>query len=196
MPAKKSIAKSTESPAKADTLTTVPEWANTDAIGELIGLTPRRVQELTREGKLYAETPGGTKRRKYKIRKTIQDYIAYKISSVKPSNDREKMAELELKKLEAEVELKESQGQLHRLKTAIAEGKYIAAEEAGQELADFMRTFRRFVSAMPARLLRTVPEQLDAVTIRAMEKSMRDELDSMLDAFTKAAHISDMEKNE
>lgn len=196
MSAKKSTDQSIEKFAKVDTLTTVPEWANTDAIGELIGLTPRRVQELTRESRLHAEIPPGAKRRKYKIRKTIQDYITYKISSIKPSNDREKMAELELKKLEAEVELKESQGQLHRLKTAIAEGKYIAAEDAGQELADFMRTFRRFVSDMPARLLRTVPEQLDTATIREMEKSMRDELDSMLDTFTKAAHILDVEKNE
>ena len=99
------------------------------------------------------------------------------------------MAELEelgLKKLRAEVELKESQGELHRLKTAIAADKYVDTENAGRELAEFLRSFRQFALDMPARAVRSMPGQVDAVTAKAMERSMRTELEAMLAAFTDA----------
>lgn len=94
--------------------------------------------------------------------------------------------ELSLKKLRAEVALKESQGQLHKLKTAIAEGKYVDTENAGRDLAEFLRSFRQFALNMPARAVRSMPGQVDAVTAKAMEKAMREELEAMLNAFTDA----------
>ena len=90
-------------------------------------------------------------------------------------------------KLEAEVELKESQGALHKLRTAIAEGKYLEASQAGQELAEFLEVFRRFVNAIPTRMAGQLHGTVDAVTVRAMEQNLRQELDGMLHSFVTAA---------
>lgn len=172
---------------KAAILTAIPEWADAGAIGELVGLSERRIQQLTRSGVLETEAPPGRKARKYRTCQTVQKYIAH--VRQKAQNDAEGAAELEelgLKKLRAEVELKESQGELHRLKTAIAAGKYVDTENAGRELAEFLRSFRQFALDMPARAVRSMPGQVDAVTAKAMERAMRAELEAMLSAFTDA----------
>lgn len=172
---------------KAAILTAIPEWADAGAIGELVGLSERRIQQLTRSGVLETEAPPGRKARKYRTCQTVQKYIAH--VRQKAQNDAEGAAELEelgLKKLRAEVELKESQGELHRLKTAIAVGKYVDTENAGRELAEFLRSFRQFALDMPARAVRSMPGQVDAVTAKAMERAMRAELEAMLSAFVDA----------
>ena len=97
--------------------------------------------------------------------------------------------ELNLRKLEAEVELKESQGQLHKLKTAIAEGKYIKAEEATRDLADFMAMFKKFAMNIPPRAVKSIAGYADPQTARAMERAMRKELEDMLAVFVDAAEI-------
>lgn len=172
---------------KAAILTAIPEWADAGAIGELVGLSERRIQQLTRSGVLETEAPPGHKARKYRTCQTVRTYIAH--VRQKAQDDATGAAELEalgLKKLRAEVELKESQGELHKLKTAIAAGKYVDTENAGRELAEFLRSFRQFALDMPARAVRSMPGQVDAVTAKAMERAMRAELEAMLAAFTDA----------
>ena len=110
---------------------TVPEWANSTAIAQLLGKTTRRVQQLTQDGILETEVPPGGGARKYRTCETIQRYIAHVEQKAQEIGEGGRLAELNLKKLEAEVALKESQGSLHRLKTAIAEGKYLPAEQRG-----------------------------------------------------------------
>lgn len=173
---------------KAKILTAVPEWANTKAIAKLVGCTVRNIQTLTESGDLEKETPPGHKVKKYRTCQTVQKYIAYqvRIAKNKIAGGGAEAEELSLKKLRAEVALKESQGQLHKLKTAIAEGKYVDTENVGRELAEFLRSFRQFALNMPARAVRSMPGQVDAVTAKAMEKAMREELETMLNAFTDA----------
>jgi len=172
---------------KAPILTAVPEWADAGAIGELVGLSERRIQQLTRSGVLETEAPPGRKARKYRTCQTVRRYIDHVKQKAQGDGAGEtELEELSLKKLRAEVELKESQGQLHRLKTAIEEGKYLDTESAGRELASFLRSFRQFAMDMPARAVRSMPGQVDAVTAKAMEKTMRTELEAMLNAFTDA----------
>ncbi len=172
---------------KAEILTAVPDWADAGAIGALVGLSERRIQQLTRSGVLETEPPPGRKARKYPTCKTIQRYIAHIRQRAQDDAAGESEAtELSLKKLKAEVELKESQGQLHRLKTAIAEGKYVDTENAGRDLAEFLRSFRQFALDLPARAVRSMPGQVDPVTAKAMEKAMRGEVEAMLTAFTDA----------
>lgn len=172
---------------KAAILTAIPEWADAGAIGELVGLSERRIQQLTRSGVLETEAPPGRKARKYRTCQTVRTYIAH--VRQKAQDDAKGAAELEelgLKKLRAEVELKESQGELHKLKTSIAAGKYVDTENAGRELAEFLRSFRQFALDMPARAVRSMPGQVDAVTAKAMERAMRAELEAMLAAFSGA----------
>lgn len=173
---------------KAKILTAIPEWADTEAIARLVGCDKRNIQRLTRSGDLENEAPPGRKAKKYRTCPTVQKYIAYqvRIAKNKIAGGGAEAEELSLKKLRAEVALKESQGQLHKLKTAITEGKYVDTENAGRDLAEFLRSFRQFALNMPARAVRSMPGQVDAVTAKAMEKAMREELEAMLNAFTDA----------
>lgn len=177
-----------EKPNKPPMLTgTVPEWSSTSAIAQLLGKTVRRIQQLTQEGILETAIPPSGGARKYKTCETVQRYISYIETKAHETAADGRAAELNLKKLEAEVELKESQGQLHRLKTAIAEGKYIPAEQATEELTDFLISFKKLAMSMPPRMAGTLSSSADAATIRAMEKAMRRELEAMLSTFVDAA---------
>lgn len=182
--AAKKLAK-TEKPA---VLTgTVPEWSNTTAIAQLLGKTVRRVQQLTQEGVLETKVPPGGGARKYRTCATVQRYIAHVEAKAQETGENSRAAELNLKKLEAEVELKESQGQLHRLKTAIAEGKYISADKATEDLAEFMAVFKKFTKNIPPRAVGALAGSADAVMVRSLKKSMGKELETMLAAYADAA---------
>lgn len=166
---------------------TVPEWASTTVISQLLGKTVRRVQQLTQEGVLETEIPPGGGARKYRTCATVQRYVAYVEAKAQETGENSRAAELTLKKLEAEVELKESQGQLHRLKTAIAERRYLPTEQATAELNEFLETFKRFALNIPARVAANLTGAADAVTVRGVERSLRKELEAMLDTFVDAA---------
>lgn len=172
---------------------TVPEWSSTTVISQLLGKTVRRVQQLTQEGVLETEIPPGGGVRKYRTCATIQRYVAYVEAKAQETGENSRAAELTMKKLEAEVELKESQGQLHRLKTAIAEGRYLAADHATEELTEFMASFKKFAMNIPPRMAGTMSGYADAVAIRAMEKAMRKELESLLAAFSDGAIMEERE---
>ena len=164
----------------------VPEYANATAISKLLGKSVRRVQQLTQDGILETEVPPGGGARKYRTCETIQRYLAHIEQKAKETGEQSKAEELTLRKLEAEVALKESQGQLHRLKTAIAEGEYIPAEQATEELEEFMVSFKRFAMAIPARAVGTLSGNVDALAVRAMERAMRKELETMLAVYSAA----------
>ena len=166
---------------------TVPEWASTTVISQLLGKTVRRVQQLTQEGVLETEIPPGGGARKYRTCATVQRYVAYVEAKAQETGENSRAAELTLKKLEAEVELEESQGQLHRLKTAIAERRYLPTEQATAELNEFLETFKRFALNIPARVAANLTGAADAVTVRGVERSLRKELEAMLETFVDAA---------
>lgn len=166
---------------------TVPEWASTTVISQLLGKTVRRVQQLTQEGVLETEIPPGGGARKYRTCATVQRYVAYVEAKAQETGENSRAAELTLKKLEAEVELKESQGQLHRMKTAIAERRYLPTEQATAELNEFLETFKRFALNIPARVAANLTGAADAVTVRGVERSLRKELEAMLETFVDAA---------
>lgn len=165
----------------------VPEWSSTTAIAQLLGKTVRRIQQLTQEGALETEIPPGGGARKYRTCVTVQRYVAYVEQKAQENGEKGRTAELNLKKLTAEVELKESQGQLSRLKADIAEGKYIETVMATEQLAEFMSTFKTFAMNIPSRVAGTVAGYTDAATARAIERSTRKELEDMLAQFVDAA---------
>lgn len=183
-------AKSTAAPPPG-VLTQVPAWASTTAIAQLIGRSTRRVQQLTQDGVLSTEVPPGGGARRYRTARTIQDYIAYQEQKIREELSGSTLEELTIKKLQAEVELKESQGALHKLKTAIAEGKYLPAEQVQGDLSDFLRRLKQFADRIPARVAGTMSGYLDGAAARAMKKDLQQELDGLFEAFVAAAHIQD-----
>ena len=183
-------AKSTAAPPPG-VLTQVPEWASTTAIAQLIGRSTRRVQQLTQDGVLSTEVPPGGGARRYRTARTIQDYMAWQEQKIRDELSGSTLEELTIKKLQAEVELKESQGALHKLKTAIAEGKYLPAEQVQGDLSDFLRRLKQFADRIPARVAGTMSGYLDTAAARAMKKDLQQELDGLFEAFVAAAHIQD-----
>lgn len=183
-------AKSTAAPPP-EVLTQVPEWASTTAIAQLIGRSTRRVQQLTQDGVLSTEVPPGGGARRYRTARTIQDYMAWQEQKIRDELSGSTLEELTIKKLQAEVELKESQGALHKLKTAIAEGKYLPAEQVQGDLSDFLRRLKQFSDRIPSRAAGTMSGYLDGAAARAMKKDLQQELDGLFEAFVAAAHIQD-----
>ena len=188
-------AKSTAAPPPG-VLTQVPEWASTTAIAQLIGRSTRRVQQLTQDGVLSTEIPPGGGARRYRTARTIQDYMAYQEQKAREDLSGSTLEELTIKKLQAEVELKESQGALHKLKTAIAEGKYLPAEQVQEDLSDFLRRLKQFADRIPARVAGTMSGYLDGAAARAMKKDLQKELDGLFEAFVAAAHIQDSREDD
>ena len=155
-----------------------------EIIAQLFGVTVRRIQQLTQEGVLpTTETPEG---RRYDLVPTIQKYVQYLSDKAYGKNRSEKETELRQQKLEADIALKESQGELHRLRTEIAAGKYISIEEVTLDYTRFFVTFKKFAMSLPSRLTGIISGHVDPTEARHIEKDLTGEVQKLLEAFVVA----------
>ena len=160
-----------------------------EIIAKLFNVTVRRIQQLTQDGVLpTVETPEG---RRYDLVPTIQRYVRYLSDKAYGKNRSEKELELKEQKMRAEIALKESQGELHRLKTDIAAGKYIAVEEVTVDYEKFFLTFKKFAMALPARLTDMVSANMDPLEARRVEREIQGEVNQLLTAFVVAGVTED-----
>ena len=156
-----------------------------EIIAQLFGVSVRRIQQLTQEGVLpTTETPEG---RRYDLVPTIQSYVQYLSDKAYGKNRSEKELELREKKMNAEIALKESQGELHRLKTEIAAGKYISLEEVTLDYTRFFVTFKRFAMSLPSRITGIIGSYVEPLEARHIEKDLTGEIQKLLEAFVVAA---------
>lgn len=155
-----------------------------EIIAQLFGVTVRRIQQLTQEGVLpTTETIEG---RRYDLVPTIQSYVQYLSDKAYGKNRSEKELELREQKMKAEIALKESQGELHRLKTEIAAGKYISVEEVTLDYTRFFVTFKKFAMSLPARLADSIGGYVDPTEARRIEKELQKEVQRLLTSFVVA----------
>ena len=155
-----------------------------EIIAQLFGVTVRRIQQLTQEGVLpTTETPEG---RRYDLVPTIQKYVQYLSDKAYGKNRSEKETELRQQKMEADIALKESQGELHRLKTEIAAGRYISIEEVTLDYTRFFVTFKKFAMSLPSRLTGIISGHVDPLEARRIEKDLTGEIQRLLEAFVVA----------
>lgn len=107
------------------------QYYDSKVMSQLFGVSVRRIQQLTQDGVIETvplKVEGRTVRR-YELVPTIQAYTKYLADKAYGREQINTEAELKEQKLKAEIALKESQGELHRLRTAIAAGEYISIEE-------------------------------------------------------------------
>lgn len=154
-------------------------------IGHLFDVSERRIQQLTREGVLPVEKVG--KDNRYELVATVRAYTKYLADKAYGREQNQREADLKEQKLRAEIALKESQGELHRLKTDIASGKYISVEEAQLDYQRFFVVFKRFALSLPNRAVGLIGSYVDPVTARALEKDMAKEVSDLLRSFVLAA---------
>lgn len=156
-----------------------------EIIAQLFGVTVRRIQQLTQEGVLpTTETAEG---RRYDLVPTIQSYVKYLSDKAYGKNRSEKELELREQKMEAEIALKQSQGELHQLRTQIAMGKYIEIDEAKMDYERFFVTFKKFALALPGRLVGMISGYIEPLMARKLEKDLQGEIQRLLGAFVLAA---------
>lgn len=166
-----------------------PEYARVEVIAQLFGVTVRRVQQLTQEGIIKTtQTPAG---RRYEKDETIRTYIQYLSDKAYGKAKSSKELELKEQKLEAEVALKDSQAELHRMKREIAAGKYIEREEVELDYKKFFVVFKKFALSMPPRLVGLISDQIRPTEARRAEKELTEEVKRMLSAFVVAGSSPD-----
>lgn len=158
-----------------------------EIIAQTFGVTVRRVQQLTQDGVIHTIRDPNGGYRKYDYAPTVHDYIKYLSDKAYGKDRSERESELREQKLKAEIALKESQGDLHKLKTEIAEGKYKSIEEIKLDYQQFFVVLKKFVHSLPNRVIGLAGSSIDPVTSRALEKEMTKEADDLLRAFVVAA---------
>ena len=153
-------------------------------LAEWFGVTQQNVLELTRNGILHQITDekSGRVTRKYDLKATMREYGKYlRAKAMGRATVTEE--ELKKKKLEVDIALKESQGELHRLKTSIANGEYISVQEVQIDYDKFFVTFKKFALGLPARVIGLISGYLDPAEGRKLEKELSNEVSSVLEAF-------------
>lgn len=171
------------------------QYVKVEIIAQFFGVTVRRVQQLTQEGIIKTvPTPEG---RRYNLVETLKTYIQYLSDKAYGKAKSEKEAELREAKLEAEIALKDSQAELHKMKREIAAGKYIDKDEVALDYQKFFITFKRFALSLPSRLVSMVSDQIKPTEARRVERELTEETKRILTAFTVAGSVpEDAEENE
>ena len=170
-------------------------YVTSRAIAKVFDISMRWVQQLTKEGVIQAiEMPG--EGRRYNFLPTVEAYARYQSKKIKGREKPEKEVKLRQQKLEAEIALKESQGELHRMKCEIAAGTYIDIAEVVLDYQKFFTTFKRFAMGIPSRLLGLISDKLDPLESRRIEKEMGLEVTRMLRAFTVAGQKPEKAKRK
>jgi phage terminase Nu1 subunit (DNA packaging protein) len=154
---------------------------------EVLGVNIRTIQRLTQEGILASEPDPEDKRKKvYPLAATVQAYIANLLEKTAGRERSNRLLKLEEDKLTAEVALKQSQGEIHKLKTDIAAGKYLPVEEVQMDYSRFFVILKKFVMAIPNRVSGMIAGHVDPVTARGIEKDISKDITGMLKSFVVA----------
>ena len=118
-------------------------------VARLFGLSGRRIEQLVEDGIIERVRVGRGVR--FELASTVQKYVQYLSDKAYGRERSDTESGLKEQKLRAEVALKESQGELHRLRTEIAAGKYISVEEVKEDYRSFFIVFKILRFRCPAR---------------------------------------------
>ena len=162
------------------------------SLATVLGIGLRTAQRLSQTGILQStDVRGKAGRKYYNLSDSVQAYIQYVRNQYEGKNDQHGVEQLKSDKLRAEVELKQSQGELHKIKTDLTKGKYIPVDEVRDDYERFFVVLKKFVSAIPARVGGTLTGYIDPVVQRRIEKDLQTEMSSMLRTFVVAGKVSD-----
>lgn len=120
------------------------------------------------------------------------------ICRIKPMgrHSRRQRPKLKEQKLKAEIALKESQGELHKLRTEIAAGRYISVEEVKLDYGRFFVSFKKFAMSIPSKLAGRLTGFVDPVEVRSIENDLQKEVKRLLSSFVLSSVPDDGSKTE
>lgn len=119
-------------------------------IAALFDMTPRRVQQLTKDGVIAAVKEGNANR--YDLLPTIQRYIRYLTAKANGREPSKKDSEIEGRRLEAEADLKRSKADIAALQLSELEGTMHRSEDVEAVMTDLVYSIRSMLAALPGRL--------------------------------------------
>lgn len=191
-PKKRTSVKAEVAPVQpAEEIPTLGPFLTKDELCQLIGLSSRRVEQLMFDKTI--EKSDKEKGVKFETVSTLQRYIKF-LTDRANGRKSEARAELEVQKLKAEVALKESQGELHRLRTDIQAGKYIPYEDAKIDFSRQILVVRNFVLSIPDRIAGQLGGRLKPVEVSELEKALQEDIKTMLRSFVVSAYLEETEE--
>lgn len=167
-------------------------YCKVDVIAKLFGISVRRVQQLTQSGIIC--TVKVSRSNRYDLEDTVKRYTKYLSDKAYGRTKTETEEGLKEQKLVAEIALKESQGELHRLRTAIMAGEYISIEEVKMDYGRFFLSFKKFALSLPSKIAGRLTGSVEPVEIRRLEKEMQKEAAKLLKGFVVAANVEEKQK--
>jgi len=160
-------------------------YCETKIIARIFGVSVRRIQQLTQEGAI--ETIDTEYGKRYEMIPTISRFVKYQSDKLKNKGGSKREEELKLQKLEAEITLKESQGELHKYKFDIAHGKYIDVLTIQRDYERFFEVFKKFALSLPSKVTNKLSGYIEPLQIRHIEKEIKEEVVKQLTGFVIAA---------
>ena len=156
-------------------------FCKTDVIADLFGVTVRRVQQLTQDGIIKTvSTPSGNR---YDINATVKAYISYLSDKAYGREKTKKESELKAEKMQAEIELKNTQNEMQQLKMDITNGKYIKVEQARSDYQQFLVILRRLLLSIPSRVAGQLNGIVDPSTVRIIENDIDADIKTTMQSF-------------
>lgn len=165
----------------------VKGYATKDTIARLFMLSGRRIEQLVEDGTIErVRTKSGVR---FETVPTIQRYIKFLSDKAYGRERSEAEAKLKEQKMRADVALKESQGELHRLRTEIALGNYISVEEVKADYSRFFIVFKNFALSIPGKMAGRLSGFIDPVEVREIENELQKEVKDLLEDFVSRAVV-------
>jgi len=165
----------------------VPDYVTKDTIAQMFGLSGRRIEQLVADGVIErVRIKGGVR---FDLVSTVQKYVKYLSDKAQGRERSDVEVRLKEQKLRADVALKESQGELHRLRTEIAIGNYISVEEAKADYSRFFIVFKNFALSVPGKMAGRLAGFVDPVEVREIENDLQKEIKKLLKDFVLRAIV-------
>lgn len=137
-------------------------------LGRLLGLTKRRIEQLTADGILTnVETERGSKS-KYDTAESVKAYCSYLRNKAAGKEVSEDVEQLTLQKLQADVKYRRSKAEKAKLELREIKGQYLRASDVEDFTADLILAVRADLLAMPGKMGVILAECKDAQEITGM----------------------------
>ncbi len=120
----------------------------------------------------------------------IKGFLAWR-GIIRPEGFIDTAINLQQRKLEVEISLKESQQELTSLKTDITSGKYLERDLVVEEYRRFFLVLKRAMLAIPRRLGGMFAAYVEPVEARRLEKELTATVNRALNSFADSVVIKD-----
>lgn len=142
-----------------------PEGHTVEQVSKVLGITPRRVQQLVKEGMPTV------KRGKYNLIACVQWYIRYwqqRAEAKGSPDDTDSLANAKLRQARADARLSE-------IELAQAEGRLLPLDEYEKELGGVCERIRGVLSTIPSKYMGRIQLARSDLEAQAVGESIRDE---------------------